>query len=96
MPAESAVGVVDALDAAGVAVWVDGGWGVDALLGRERRTHDDLDLVVRLDQVEAAVAALRPLGFFPTVDSLPVRLVLAAYRRPSGRSPSNLDQRRWR
>ncbi len=78
MPAESAVAAIDALEAAGADVWVDGGWGVDALLGRERRTHDDLDLVVSRDQVGAAVAALGRLGFVPVVDSLPVRLVLAA------------------
>ena len=78
MPAESAVEVVEALEAAGVDACVDGGWGVDALLGRERRPHDDLDLVVRLDQVGAAVAELGDLGFAPVVDSLPVRLVLAA------------------
>jgi lincosamide nucleotidyltransferase A/C/D/E len=61
-----------------VDAWVDGGWGIDALLSRERRQHGDLDLVVRLDQVGAAAAALRHLGFAPAVDVLPVRLVLAA------------------
>ncbi len=78
MPAESAVAVVEALDTADVDAWVDGGWGIDALLSRERRQHGDLDLVVRLDQVGAAAAALRHLGFAPAVDVLPVRLVLAA------------------
>jgi lincosamide nucleotidyltransferase A/C/D/E len=38
--------VLDRLDAAGIDWWIDGGWGVDALLGGETRPHDDLDLVV--------------------------------------------------
>ena len=29
-----------------IAVWIDGGWGVDALLGRQIREHQDLDIAV--------------------------------------------------
>lgn len=29
-----------------IAVWIDGGWGVDALLGRQTREHSDLDIAV--------------------------------------------------
>ena len=32
------------LGRAGVTAWVDGGWGVDALLGVISRVHSDLDL----------------------------------------------------
>jgi lincosamide nucleotidyltransferase A/C/D/E len=35
----------------GVACWVMGGWGVDALLGRETRTHHDLDLLISVDDL---------------------------------------------
>jgi lincosamide nucleotidyltransferase A/C/D/E len=50
--------VLDALERAAVDVWVDGGWGVDALLGRETRPHDDLDLVAAHEDLERAAAAL--------------------------------------
>jgi len=30
----------------GIAVWIDGGWGVDALLGKQTREHADLDIAV--------------------------------------------------
>jgi hypothetical protein len=33
MPAEEVVAIVDVLESAGIVVWLDGGWGVDALLG---------------------------------------------------------------
>lgn len=38
--------IVGGLAADGIAVWVDGGWCVDALVGRELREHGDLDLAV--------------------------------------------------
>ena len=33
---EHDVQIVDALNVAGIDVWIDGGWGVDALLGEQR------------------------------------------------------------
>src|SRR5579884_2713452 len=53
MSAEDAAAILDRLGAAGLTAWVDGGWAVDALAGRQTRTHDDLDLVVLLDEVPA-------------------------------------------
>jgi len=44
--------ILDRLDAAGVEWWIDGGWGVDALLGYQTRPHDDLDFAVRLEDIE--------------------------------------------
>ena len=38
--------ILGQLEAAGLVVWLDGGWGVDALLGRQTRPHQDLDLVI--------------------------------------------------
>ena len=37
MTATDVHAVLDVLDAAGIRVWVDGGWGIDALLGRQTR-----------------------------------------------------------
>src|SRR5262245_393056 len=60
----------------GVTATLDGGWGVDALLERETRPHEDLDLVVELTDVPRIREALRPLGFQLHEDHLPVRFVL--------------------
>ena len=43
-----AIGEIGALlDAAGIAHWLFGGWGVDFLVGRRTRPHSDVDLAVR-------------------------------------------------
>jgi lincosamide nucleotidyltransferase A/C/D/E len=63
MIAADAVGILGRLDAAGIATWVDGGWGVDALVGEQTRAHEDLDLVVRLDDVPLMIEILTRDGF---------------------------------
>ena len=78
--AHDVLGVVDALESVGVSVWLDGGWGVDALLGEQSREHDDLDLVLALDQVQTARETLAALGLIAAEDELPTRLVLADAR----------------
>jgi lincosamide nucleotidyltransferase A/C/D/E len=59
--------VIEVLEllAAGAAsrVWVDGGWTVDALVGRQTRLHDDLDLAIDRDQLSHAERALAAGGF---------------------------------
>ena len=35
------------LDNLGIKIWVDGGWGVDALLGKQTRPHKDLDIAIQ-------------------------------------------------
>jgi len=72
--------VLAVVDAVPGAV-IDGGWGVDALVGRQTRAHEDLDLVIRSDTVDAAVEALAPLDFTVTADERPTRLVVS---RPDG------------
>ena len=72
------VEVISCLEAAGIEVWLDGGWGVDALLGRQTREHDDLDVVMGIDNVEGAQKALGALGFKVTEDDeFPTRFVMA-------------------
>lgn len=53
-----------------------GGWGVDALVGRQTRGHRDLDLAVRADALDDSVAALIDHGYLVVTDWLPVRVEL--------------------
>lgn len=54
---------IEVLDARGVKFWVDGGWGVDALLGEQTRPHGDLDLVVESHHEPVVVDLLRGRGY---------------------------------
>jgi lincosamide nucleotidyltransferase A/C/D/E len=51
------------LEAQGIAVWLDGGWAIDALLGEETRPHDDLDLVSRLEDSARIEETLAQNGY---------------------------------
>jgi len=46
MTADDVVEIIKLLEQNGIEVYVDGGWGVDALLGEQTRIHEDLDIVV--------------------------------------------------
>ena len=76
MNAAEVLRVLDALDAAGVRAGVTGGWGIDALLRRQTREHGDVDLGVPSDSVDAAIQALRSLGYTISADERPARIVL--------------------
>jgi lincosamide nucleotidyltransferase A/C/D/E len=73
-----AVAVLSVLERAGVRAWVDGGWGVDALVGRTTREHSDLDLVVLLAELDSVRRTLGQAGFCTVLrDWLPTALALA-------------------
>ncbi|MEX1194464.1 MAG: amino acid transporter [Dehalococcoidia bacterium] len=78
MSANDVHDVMDALSHAGCKAWLDGGWAVDAALGEQTRDHDDLDLVVELDAIQAIETALAPLGYRMRDDERPIRVVLAS------------------
>ncbi|MFE0461830.1 nucleotidyltransferase domain-containing protein [Kitasatospora sp. NPDC058965] len=77
MTADDVLEILALLGGAGARVWIAGGWGVDALLGRQTREHRDLDLLHRQEQEPTVLAALAAAGFVQTVDWRPVRFVLA-------------------
>lgn len=82
MRADDVTTLLRLLSAAGVRCWVDGGWGVDALLGLQTRSHGDLDLVVHRDDLASTVAVLAGHGYQVLRDLLPTALALGD---PDGR-----------
>jgi lincosamide nucleotidyltransferase A/C/D/E len=46
-----------------IEVVIDGGWGVDALLGRHTRTHSDLDIAIQHTDVPVMRALLEVHGY---------------------------------
>ena len=65
MPAEDVIKVLEGLAGVAVEAWVVGGWGIDALRGRQSRPHSDLYLIVAADgpTLQRARAALTALGY---------------------------------
>jgi lincosamide nucleotidyltransferase A/C/D/E len=61
MAAADVFEVLDALD--GLRLWLDGGWGVDALVSRQTRAHRDLDLALDERDLVVAEGRLRALGY---------------------------------
>ncbi len=52
-----------ALENEGIAIWIDGGWAVDALLGKQTRPHSDADLVVEDKDLDRLVTFLHERGY---------------------------------
>ena len=50
-------------DALGIQVWIDGGWGVDALLDEQTRKHQDLDIMISWEDSAVLTEALFARGF---------------------------------
>lgn len=63
MKIEAVATLFRAFEAAELDYWVDGGWGVDALLRSQTRTHTDLDLAVRRGDLPQFAVVLSGLGF---------------------------------
>jgi len=63
MTADDVLEVLDWLADAGVRVWVDGGWCVDALLGEQTREHADLDIAIPVEDEAAFSKAAAAQGF---------------------------------
>src|SRR5258707_12851475 len=65
----TSVDVIDlysALHNLGVEIWVDGGWGVDALLGEQTRAHSDLDIAIEQKDVAVLRRFLEERGYRET------------------------------
>ena len=55
--------ILEMLSEASVKVFLDGGWGVDALIGRETRIHNDIDLFVEKKDYGKAISVITWKGY---------------------------------
>lgn len=63
MTAKDVMEIARLLDANQIQVTIDGGWGVDALLGEQTRRHEDLDIAVQHKDVPKLRALLEACGY---------------------------------
>ena len=63
MSAEAAADLMRLFEAAGIHVWLDGGWAVDAALAEQTRTHNDLDIILQISDLPRLREILGERGF---------------------------------
>ena len=81
MTSTAVIDLLHVFENAGVEVWLDGGWGVDALLETQTRPHKDVDIVVRLLDVPRLCEAVSSRAFIVRPGGTPSSFVL---EDPSG------------
>ena len=68
--------LLTAWDAEHVRYWLDGGWGVDCLLGGQTRQHGDLDVVLPRPELDTVRTLLTVRGYTVVRDWRPTTLAL--------------------
>jgi len=63
MQSGDVIEVLERLEHEGIGVWLNGGWGVDALLGHQTREHQDLDITIASSDGAAYKQLMSATGF---------------------------------
>lgn len=63
MEEKEVIDIYNKLQNADIKIWVDGGWGVDALLAKQTRFHKDLDIVIQQKDIPASSKLLTKKGY---------------------------------
>jgi len=70
--------VLDAVRSVGCRFWLEGGWGVDALVGRQTRPHRDVDIDFDAGYEDEVLEVLSDLDYRVETDWRPNRVELSA------------------
>lgn len=78
MTSQDVLAIVRLLKENNIDIVIHGGWGVDALLGKQTRRHQDLDVAVKQQDVPQIRALLEAMGYqeIPREDSWECNFVL--------------------
>ena len=64
-----AISIIKKANIEGINVWIDGGWGVDALLEKQTRDHNDIDLVIEMKNYLNFIDLIKREGFYEVKES---------------------------
>lgn len=68
--------ILNHLESAHIPYWVEGGWGVDILIGKQTRPHRDIDIDFDGEYEEVLLESLQKKGYQITNDLRPTRIEL--------------------
>lgn len=68
--------VIDMLESQSITYWLDGGWGVDILAGKQTRAHRDIDIDFDAQHTELLLDILSKHGYEIDTDQRPARIEL--------------------
>lgn len=68
--------VINLFEIAGITYWIDGGWGVDILAGKQTRHHRDIDINFDAQYTDKLLSILLEHGYEVDTDWKPVRVEL--------------------
>lgn len=63
MKSTDVIAIYAKLQNLGIEIWVDGGWSVDALLGKQLQPHKDLDIAIQWKDVPKLREVLTAQGY---------------------------------
>lgn len=73
---EDLIYVLNLMDSLNIRYWLDGGWGVDVLVGEQTREHRDIDIDFDSGHTDELIKLLTARGYLIATDWLPVRIEL--------------------
>lgn len=73
---EDLMTIINLLENANITFWIDGGWGVDMLAGKQTRNHRDIDIDFDAQHTEKLLKILLEYGYEIDTDWKPVRIEL--------------------
>jgi lincosamide nucleotidyltransferase A/C/D/E len=74
--AEQVLEILAEFSAMSAEYWLEGGWGVDAIIGRQTRPHNDIDICFDTHDETRLIERFEVLGFRIIEDVRPTRFVL--------------------
>src|SRR5699024_678487 len=66
--------ILDLFEHMKVTYWLDGGWGVDVLTGKQQREHRDIDIDFDAQHTQKVIQKLEDIGYKIEVDWMPSRM----------------------
>ncbi|MGG5369202.1 nucleotidyltransferase domain-containing protein [Enterococcus sp. AZ196] len=73
---DSFLRIIDLLNELDIRYWIEGGWGIDVLVGKQTRPHRDIDIDFDAEEEQLLLNKLIEMGYKIITDQRPTRAEL--------------------